>query len=993
MKECPACRRCFPDHVNHCPDDGDATTLSIAGEPILDGRYQLERRLGHGGMGVVFQARHIFLKTAHAIKVILPDLVGNDPMLVTRFRQEALAAAAIRHPNIIAVTDFGVARGTMPFLVMEYVKGKSLHELLGNEGSLPPGRALEIMGAIGAGVGAAHRQNIVHRDLKPLNIMMQEDQPMAEGLKVLDFGLAKIKSGELLGSFVQAKTSGLMGSPFYMAPEQWGDEDPDARADIYSLGVILFQMLCGDVPFRGTGIPSIMKKHLTAEVPSFDSMNVSVPPQIERVVRHALEKEATDRPPTVEDFIRELREAVASVTASLKSTSLGPIVMQPSTSVSSMPPGSSGSLSSSMAGEMTELRVKTNPPRARVFVNNVSVGMSDQSGQLVVPDMMPGTHYVRVLHEGYADWEQQIECRGGECLVDARLQGQSQSSLPPMGDPLAGTISSGTLNQAVPQPSVISFGEYPSEQYFNENEQRDSFARAELAREEEVRLKAQAALRERAAEEERQQRAAEQARREAEAAAARRKAEDEARLKAEEEARLQAEESERRRAEALARERAEEQARQQAALEEQRKAAEAEAARQREREEAERVAAELKEKERAAVVEREKAEQAAAERAAIERAAREQQESAARAEQAAASRRTTQPPAARLDTTQHQRQGTTTGIVEPGSLPEVGQQSGWQQNQQALLHSQSQFQASAPGIALTEPKKSALPLVLIVVLAALLVGGGITAYLLWPKPDASPVAQDTPGGATTAPTEKPPTGTTSPVEIKPDLVEIPGGTFQMGRSGGSLIEEGPAHSVKVAPFAMDRTEVTNAEYEVFVHETKHRAPAHWVNNKPLAGQEQWPVSNVSYDDAVAFAAWRSRRDGVTYRLPTEEEWEFAARNGEQANIYPWGNRWEQGRAVIEEGSAKPVGSLPGGNNRWGVVDLIGNVWEWTSSKASLYPGNDAVIPPENRDWMIYRGGSYGSKMREKPITATRRDWQKTTTTNPLLGFRLVRSGS
>jgi formylglycine-generating enzyme required for sulfatase activity len=223
-------------------------------------------------------------------------------------------------------------------------------------------------------------------------------------------------------------------------------------------------------------------------------------------------------------------------------------------------------------------------------------------------------------------------------------------------------------------------------------------------------------------------------------------------------------------------------------------------------------------------------------------------------------------------------------------------------------------------------------------------------------------------------------------------MEIPGGTFQMGRSG-ALIEEGPAHSVKVAPFAMDRTEVTNAEYEVFVRETKHRAPTHWVDNKPLAGQEQWPVSNVSYDDAVDFAAWRSERDHVTYRLPTEEEWEYAARNGEQANIYPWGNRWEQGRAVIEEGSAKPVGSLTGGNNRWGVVDLIGNVWEWTSSKASLYPGNDAMIPAENRDWMIYRGGSYGSKMREKPITATRRDWQKPTTTNPLLGFRLVRSGS
>jgi serine/threonine-protein kinase len=311
MKECPVCKRCFPDHVNHCPSDGDATTASLAGEPILDGRYQLENRLGQGGMGVVFKARHIFLKTAHAIKVILPDLVGNDPMLVTRFRQEALAAAAIRHPNIIAVTDFGVARGTMPFLVMEFVQGKSLHELLVAEKSLSPSRALEIMSAIGAGVAAAHRLNIVHRDLKPLNIMMQDQMPIAEGLKILDFGLAKIKSGDLLGSFVQAKTSGSMGSPFYMAPEQWSDEKPDERADIYSLGVIMYQMLAGDVPFKGTSIPSVMKKHLTMTPTPFAEMGVQVPSQVEVVVRRALEKEAINRPDSVDSFIRELRHAVA----------------------------------------------------------------------------------------------------------------------------------------------------------------------------------------------------------------------------------------------------------------------------------------------------------------------------------------------------------------------------------------------------------------------------------------------------------------------------------------------------------------------------------------------------------------------------------------------------------------------------------------------------------------------------------------------------------
>src|SRR6266702_4418719 len=247
MKECPACRCCFPDNINHCPLDGDATLPSLHGEPILDARYQLERRLGQGGMGVVFQARQIFLKTSHAIKVILPDLVGNDPMLVTRFRQEALAAAAIRHPNIISVTDFGVVRSTMPFLVMEFVKGKSLQEIMAEEGAMPAGRAYELICPTAAGVAAAHRQNIVHRDLKPLNIMIQDNMPVSEGLKILDFGLAKIKSGELLGSFVQAKTSGLMGSPFYMAPEQWSDEEPDARADIYSLGIILYQMLGGDV--------------------------------------------------------------------------------------------------------------------------------------------------------------------------------------------------------------------------------------------------------------------------------------------------------------------------------------------------------------------------------------------------------------------------------------------------------------------------------------------------------------------------------------------------------------------------------------------------------------------------------------------------------------------------------------------------------------------------------------------------------------------------
>src|SRR5256886_652980 len=347
MKECPTCRKCFPDEIAFCPDDGASTAVSIQGETILDGRYQLDKRLGQGGMGVVFKARHIFLKTQHAIKIILPDLVGNDPNLVTRFRQEALAAAAIRHQNIIAVTDFGVVRGTMPFLVMEFVQGKSLQEIMAEEGAMPVARAFELMQPICSGIAAAHRQNIVHRDLKPLNVMIQDGVPVSEGTKILDFGLAKIKSGDLLGSFIAAQTTGLMGSPFYMAPEQWSDEPPDARADVYSLGVMLFQMLCGEVPFKGSSIPSIMKKHLTTDVPAFASKGVEVPPQIEAVVRHALEKEPAHRTASADEFARELRAAMSSASAELKRTGdsapidPGKTIVGPAANITSPPTGSS----------------------------------------------------------------------------------------------------------------------------------------------------------------------------------------------------------------------------------------------------------------------------------------------------------------------------------------------------------------------------------------------------------------------------------------------------------------------------------------------------------------------------------------------------------------------------------------------------------------------------------------------------------------------------
>lgn len=792
MKECPACRRCFSDEINHCPQDGDATTPSLQGETILDARYQLERRLGQGGMGVVFQARHIFLKTSHAIKVILPDLVGNDPMLVTRFRQEALAAAAIRHQNIISVTDFGVVRGTMPFLVMEFVNGKSLQDILAEEKVMTPARALEFACAIGAGVAAAHRQNIVHRDLKPLNIMTQTGQPVAEGLKILDFGLAKIKSGELLGSFVQAKTTGMMGSPFYMAPEQWSDDEPDARADIYSLGIILYQMLAGDVPFKGSSIPSIMKKHLTLPPPSFASMGVEVAPQIEAVVRHALEKEVSARTPSVEAFIAELREAVGAVGASPRAPS------------------------AALAGD----------PNETIFAPASETAKSQQ-------------------------------------------QVTSETVFDP-----AAKVSAPALSAEEQRRIAASRDAYEREQ-----QERNRVAHEELARE----------------------------------AEARRHAEDE---------------KERKRKE-LSKEREE-------------------------REERERKQHEQMER--------------------VERQAKELEERLARLATSIV------PQGAMPQTTLVDPEATQ--VHQGARVDAVGDNS---------FGGAATLPRSIPSAKVSEPAPKAgnsMMMIGAVVLVVLLVGGATAAYFMLRSKPITGV-----GINGNNPTPSPTIGADT---IKADLIEIPGGTFQMGRNDGPADQsEAPAHPETVPSFFMDKSEVTNAEYAEFVRNTKRAWPDHWTSPEAPAGEELLPVSNVSFEDANAFASWRSRRDSVTYRLPTEQEWEYAARNGERSDLYPWGNDWKDNRAVLNEPDAAPVGSRPEGKNRWGVEDLIGNVWEWTSSKLSAYPGNRGQAIPTNRlNRIVFRGAGFdvNPARKEYPVSSCLRSANEPTFKAQQLGFRLVRSG-
>jgi formylglycine-generating enzyme required for sulfatase activity len=305
----------------------------------------------------------------------------------------------------------------------------------------------------------------------------------------------------------------------------------------------------------------------------------------------------------------------------------------------------------------------------------------------------------------------------------------------------------------------------------------------------------------------------------------------------------------------------------------------------------------------------------------------------------------------------------------------------------------SQPSFAPPAIGVGSSNKPAVWIILgVIFVFVILIGGGVALYSLksW---SGTTARQPTPGSSPT-----PANGTTPAVaSATAELVKIEGGTFQMGRNDVAQdskntydLSQYPARPVVVKTFWMDKTEVTNAEYENFGRETKHSLPSYWRDGKPPAGQEQWPVTGVSLDDADAFAQWRSKRDHLKYRLPTEEEWEYAARNGSQATLYPWGNQWLVDRANVETNSLEPVGSHPqGASSRGGLLDLIGNAWEWTSTTAAPYPGNTLLsIPPGQ---FIIRGGAFSDKASgPENITATRRSWLSRTRKEPFVGFRLAR---
>jgi len=272
----------------------------------LQGKYLIEELLGSGGMCDVYRATHIHMGKQVALKILKPPL-AVDPAISRRFEQEARAASRIHHPNAINVMDYGIGEGNTPFIVMEYVNGITLGELIRQQGALSLERAANILRQICGALDDAHNVGVIHRDIKPDNIIIA-DYGNSDWVEVVDFGVAKIQE-DLNRRVLQTGENILVGTPRYMSPEQCEERPVDGRSDIYSLGVVLYEMLAGEAPFKWDSSTRLLVAHATEPPEPLRARRPDIPAAVEAVVMQALEKDPARRPQSAGEFARQFEQA------------------------------------------------------------------------------------------------------------------------------------------------------------------------------------------------------------------------------------------------------------------------------------------------------------------------------------------------------------------------------------------------------------------------------------------------------------------------------------------------------------------------------------------------------------------------------------------------------------------------------------------------------------------------------------------------------------
>ena len=323
MKYCPVCETDYPDDVKVCPQDG--ATVRRPGERadpfvgrVIKGRYRVERQLGRGGMGTVYLAEQLSVGRKVALKVLRGDF-ARDEGFEARFQQEAKLVAGLnerRNPRVTLVHDFDQTEDGALFIVMEWLEGRVLSEVIQRDRALDLPRAVRLATQIAEGLEAAHRANVIHRDVKPQNIMVLD---AGDDIKLMDFGIARLRDAGT--SMTRAGT--MMGTPDYMAPEQIEGQDITEKTDMYAFGIVLYEMLTGTVPFRASTQAAVLTKQLQEQPVPPSRLRPEIPRELEAIVLKALEKDPAKRERDMAAIVRALRETSRQLGDVSRDTSTG----------------------------------------------------------------------------------------------------------------------------------------------------------------------------------------------------------------------------------------------------------------------------------------------------------------------------------------------------------------------------------------------------------------------------------------------------------------------------------------------------------------------------------------------------------------------------------------------------------------------------------------------------------------------------------------------